>query len=340
MEVATPTITLGQKIAVVLVSAAIHHAMYLGSGIFSKRLFDRFGFTYADQRSWRSRCTSMLHAFIVGGLGAYVLFVEKKLDMEQVWPATNLSVITMAISAGYFLWDSIVVLARYDLFGFLFALHGIYCLYVYAIATFYVVFHYHAMALLMFEWSTPFMNIFFMADQVETKMQEAAALKSKQKTDSSSEKDVVDGVPKWFKTTTFVLSALFALAFVLVRMVWGNYHYFQFYRVCWALWNETPVWLNLSLMALIIVAFLLNGTWMVQIILTGLNVLPKPDSNTKPIAKDGSVVEPEIAAIAILSGDLQETHSADTSKSAAPTKSPKSGANGTRSPRARRRNAD
>lgn len=78
----------------------------------------------------------MLHAFVVGGLGAYVLFVEKKLDMEQVWPATNLSTLTMAISTGYFLWDSIVVLAHYDLFGFLFALHGLYCLYVYAASTF------------------------------------------------------------------------------------------------------------------------------------------------------------------------------------------------------------
>jgi len=69
-------------------------------------------------------------------MGAYVLFVEKKLDMEQVWPATNLSTLTMAVSTGYFLWDSIVVLVRYDLFGFLFALHGLYCLYVYAAATF------------------------------------------------------------------------------------------------------------------------------------------------------------------------------------------------------------
>jgi hypothetical protein len=78
----------------------------------------------------------MVHAFIVGGLGAYVMFIEKKLDMERVWPATNLSTLTMAISAGYFLWDSVVVLARYDLFGFLFALHGLYCLYVYSAATF------------------------------------------------------------------------------------------------------------------------------------------------------------------------------------------------------------
>lgn len=133
----------------------------------------------------------------------------------------------------------------------------------------------------MFEWSTPFMNIFFMADQIETKMDEAAALENKRHAEKGVASKPVEGAPAWFKTTTFVLSGLFALAFLLVRMIWGQYHYFQFYRVCWNLWHETPAWFNVSLMALIVVAFLLNGTWMIQIILTGLNVLPKPDPNSE-----------------------------------------------------------
>lgn len=55
MEVASPSLTFTHKLAITLVSAVVHHAMYLGSGIFSKKLFERFGFTYADQQSWRSR---------------------------------------------------------------------------------------------------------------------------------------------------------------------------------------------------------------------------------------------------------------------------------------------
>lgn len=54
--------------------------------------------------------------------------------MEKIWDVSTMSMLTMAISAGYFLWDSIVVLYRYELYGFLFALHGVYCLYVYGAA--------------------------------------------------------------------------------------------------------------------------------------------------------------------------------------------------------------
>ena len=137
------------------------------------------------------------------------------------------------------------------------------------------------MALLMFEWSTPSMNAFFMADQIEKNM--AAKYKASHKNVAPSEAD--DGVPKWFKTTSFVLSAIFALTFFVVRILWGHYHYYHFYRVCWRLWYETPAWFNISLMALIGVAFLLNGTWMVQIILTGLGLRKnedKPPETPKP----------------------------------------------------------
>lgn len=183
----------------------------------------------------------------------------------------------------------------------------------------YVVYHYHAMALLMFEWSTPFMNIFFMADQIETKMDEAAALQNKLNADKGIVSKPVEGAPAWFKTTTFILSGLFALAFLLVRMIWGQYHYFQFYRVCWNLWYETPAWFNISLMALIVVAFLLNGTWMIQIILTGLNVLPKPDPNSE-LANTGG----------------EEKSTFDSSKSAQPVSKSSKSDKHTKSPVARK----
>lgn len=129
------------------------------------------------------------------------------------------------------------------------------------------------------------MNIFFMADQVETKMEEAAHPENRIMTRSAQAEADKLGAPAWFKKTTFILSGIFALNFFVVRILWGHYHYYHFYRVCWKLWYETPAWFNISLMALIVVAFLLNGTWMVQIILTGLGVVKKPDANTRPLPK-------------------------------------------------------
>jgi hypothetical protein len=55
LDIASTTLTFGDKLIVVLISAIVHHAVYIGSGTFSKKLFAKFGFSYADQRSWRSR---------------------------------------------------------------------------------------------------------------------------------------------------------------------------------------------------------------------------------------------------------------------------------------------
>jgi hypothetical protein len=206
------------------------------------------------------------------------------------------------------------------------------------------------MALLMFEWSTPMMNAFFMADQIETRMEESAEALRKLNAENGKENEDVQGAPAWYKRTTFILSGIFALNFFVVRILWGHYHYYHFYRVCWKLWSETPAWFNLSLMALILVAFLLNGTWMVQIVLTGLNLLPKPDSNTMPTSKDDEahhftkLVPDETFELrndtfdeTRNNGEAHASHHSNGSKTNNITKSP----NGTtRSPKARRAKVD
>lgn len=129
------------------------------------------------------------------------------------------------------------------------------------------------------------MNIFFMVDQIETRMDEAAHPENRHMTRAATREAEKKEAPAWLKQITFILSAIFALSFFVVRILWGHYHYYQFYRVCWQHWKETPAWFNVSLMALIVVAFLLNGTWFVQIILTGLGYIKKPDPNTRPLPK-------------------------------------------------------
>jgi hypothetical protein len=134
------------------------------------------------------------------------------------------------------------------------------------------------------------MNAFFMADQVEVKWDELGkASTSSSATHNNGSQSVALGAPSWYKKFTFILSAIFALCFFFVRIIWGNYHYYHFYRVVLDQWSLTPAWFNISMMALIVVAFLLNGTWMVQIILTGLNVLPKPGPNAATAAPSAKV---------------------------------------------------
>lgn len=116
------------------------------------------------------------------------------------------------------------------------------------------------MALLMFEWSTPFMNAYFMFDQIETLA----------KTTSET-----------FKKRKFISSVIFALFFFVVRILWGHYHYYLFITYCISVWGEVYAVVNVSLLFLILVAFLLNGTWMIQIIKAGLAPLLSKDKELK-----------------------------------------------------------
>ena len=51
----TPTLSVTEKLAIVVLSALFHHGVYLGSAKLFAKFFQRFNFTYADQRSWRSK---------------------------------------------------------------------------------------------------------------------------------------------------------------------------------------------------------------------------------------------------------------------------------------------
>lgn len=100
------------------------------------------------------------------------------------------------------------------------------------------------------------MNAYFMMDQIET-----FSVKPSDK----------------FKKQKFYSSIIFAITFFLVRMVWGNYHYYLFITFCFQVWGEVYAWMNISLLSLIFVAFFLNSTWMYQIVKSGLSILSTKD---------------------------------------------------------------
>lgn len=52
------------KLIVALISAVVHHAVYLGSGPLSKALFKGLRYDYGEQRTWRSRYVSAFSSVI------------------------------------------------------------------------------------------------------------------------------------------------------------------------------------------------------------------------------------------------------------------------------------
>lgn len=65
----------------------------------------------------------------------------------------------LQISAGYFLHDAINCIIRYELEGFSYLVHGVYCFCVYSFAIYGNVMHYYGAAYLMWEASTPFVHL-------------------------------------------------------------------------------------------------------------------------------------------------------------------------------------
>lgn len=75
--------------------------------------------------------------------------------MARSWAAS----LGVAFSCGYFVWDIIEVCVHLEQQGVAFLIHAIYCLGVYAIATFGQMMLRHALLYLLFEISTVFFNI-------------------------------------------------------------------------------------------------------------------------------------------------------------------------------------
>ena len=81
------------------------------------------------------------------------------------------------------------------------------------------------MACLMFELSTPIMDIFLMMKQLE---------------DGAEQHDKSHLPGPLFQKIRFVCSACFVLAFFFVRIVWGTFTYFFFFYVSYLHWGAIP----------------------------------------------------------------------------------------------------
>lgn len=128
------------------------------------------GFNYslildeAKKKDFRVTLTSTLHAFIVSGLGAWVFFAPERHiwdDSKQGKPAifgeSPRAMLAFGIATGYFLWDIKVCLAEKKL-NLGFTIHAMLCCLVYLFGQFPFL-NYYGTFFLLFEASTPFLNL-------------------------------------------------------------------------------------------------------------------------------------------------------------------------------------
>jgi hypothetical protein len=144
------------------------------------------------------------------------------------------------LTVGYFLWDVVVCLKYFSLFGFGFLFHGCAALFVFSTC-----FYSYAMpwipAFLLFELSTPFVNINWFASRLP-----AGTLSNR---------------------TVAINGIMLLLTFFSVRIVWGFYSATLVATDMLACWSMAPIVLPVTILLLNVNLDILNCFWFYKMLL-------------------------------------------------------------------------
>ncbi|CAG8517460.1 8593_t:CDS:2 [Paraglomus occultum] len=136
------------------------------SRIISPILFPKSYKQLSDRKrlSWDIHVVSLVHSVAITALSIPLLF-DETLQKDKVFGYDEYAGNVYAIACGYFLWDSLVSLYYVRDFGVGFVVHGSVCFGVYLFA-YRPFLNYYGAAFLMFELSTPFLNLHWFMDKV------------------------------------------------------------------------------------------------------------------------------------------------------------------------------
>ncbi|GMM30642.1 hypothetical protein DAMA08_033870 [Martiniozyma asiatica (nom. inval.)] len=104
------------------------------------------------------RTVSLVQACLIVFLGLPV-WKNSYLSQDHVFAVTPYSAFYTSMALSYFIWDSFVCIYYLKYFGIGFLIHGLVSTLVFCIAVGYGFIHYYSAAFLLFELSTPFLNI-------------------------------------------------------------------------------------------------------------------------------------------------------------------------------------
>jgi len=116
---------------------------------------------------WNSRVAAIINAVVVCPIALWLL-CEPALYQDPNFGFTQMSNDLCCFAAGYFLWDLFMCIVYFKDYGIGFTLHAIFCLYTYLVHLI-PIFQWYGMVFLLFELSTPFINLAWMMDKAGVK---------------------------------------------------------------------------------------------------------------------------------------------------------------------------
>eukprot|EP01100_Stratorugosa_tubuloviscum_P013239 TRINITY_DN651_c0_g3_i1.p1 TRINITY_DN651_c0_g3~~TRINITY_DN651_c0_g3_i1.p1 ORF type:complete len:254 (-),score=66.97 TRINITY_DN651_c0_g3_i1:90-851(-) len=142
----------------VLINAFIWLFVSISVKFFSKFTSSFNNLTKIQQINWEARIMGLLHALLVLILVFLTLPKENNLKQDPIFGYSENASKILSISCGYFLWDTIVCILNFKIFGFAFLIHGLFCFIAYYISMTPLVMYY-GLLFLLFEASTPFIHL-------------------------------------------------------------------------------------------------------------------------------------------------------------------------------------
>lgn len=154
-------------------------------------------FIQSDHNQFSERMTSLIHA-LVTIVGCYCVLTDVNIHLDHLYGYSVGAMKLFQSSCGYFMWD-LYVSAFSKNVEWAFVLHAASCVLCYSFVQ-YPYLHYYGVRFLLFEISTPFLNIMQLLRQLRYK-----------------------------GTFYFIIQCAFFLTFVLTRIIYGSYISYYFW---------------------------------------------------------------------------------------------------------------
>ncbi|XP_077869132.1 TLC domain-containing protein 4-B-like [Saccoglossus kowalevskii] len=222
-----------QYVPVVLASFGLSVGMYYYlSPVLSALLYDGYRkLSEVQLVDWNTRAASTLHSVLVSYMCVYVLLYDEDSKENPVWCKCRLAKITCAITTGYILADTLVMLRHFPLSESVFyILHHLCAIYAYTYTLLYGTLPYFANFRLLAEVSTPFVNLRWILDVTGYS--------------KGSLFVIINGLMMCF-SFFMVRIAVMPLYYYMMYMVWGTS---EFYRLSFGMrlaWVITSVGLDI-----------------------------------------------------------------------------------------------
>ncbi|KAL8916093.1 MAG: hypothetical protein Q9172_006459 [Xanthocarpia lactea] len=207
--------------------------------------------------NWNVHFVSMVQSCFINTLALWVIYADKeRMQMswkERVWGYTGAGGMVQAFAAGYFAWDLLVSLQDIDVHGWGALAHAASALTV-SMMGFRPFVNYYGLNFILYELSTPFLNIHWWLDKVGM---------------TGSTLQLVNGIAL---LTTFGGS----------RLIWGTYQNYMLYQDIWRAVQtpgELPVpsWLAIAYLVSTTALSGLNYYWFARMVQTVAKRFEKPN---------------------------------------------------------------